>query len=250
MNYKFSLDHVLSEVTTKEKVLDSLINAHEGTFLSSINTSIISLCIAKEYAKINSLSKYESEKLCLLSAHCGLFHDVGKLAFDPEFLDYGKFSKEMFEEIKRHTLGGAQILINIEAPKEIVLASYNHHEDFNGNGYPNNISGDNIPLLARIIRVADSAIAAMDSTRTYKQPIMPIHLFDDINQFINTRYDPKIVEAFESVYNKTMEACFSITSNPTEDLFVQKMITEYDIKRYFLKDDTLSYIYFHFITHK
>jgi len=101
-------------------------------------------------------------------AQAGLLHDIGKIGVSERLLNKkDKLETEEYEETKLHPVIGRDILSTIDEFRDIAEIVYHHHEWFNGNGYPDGISGDAIPLLSRIIAVAD-AFDAMTSSRTYR----------------------------------------------------------------------------------
>ena len=125
-------------------------------------------------------------------------HDVGKIGIpDSILIKPGKLTDEEFEIMKTHTSIGAKILANSKA--EILkiaeqIAIY-HHEKWNGTGYPQGLSDDNIPLVGRIVGLAD-AFDALTSKRPYKDPY-PVHVaFDIIKKERGEHFDPDIVDVF------------------------------------------------------
>ena len=125
-------------------------------------------------------------------------HDVGKIGIpDSILMKPGKLTKEEFEIMKTHTTIGAKILANSKAEilqiaEQIAL---NHHEKWNGQGYPRGITGKNIPLPARIVTIAD-VFDALISKRPYKDPF-PIEVaFDIIKKERGEHFDPEIADVF------------------------------------------------------
>ena len=99
----------------------------------------------------------------------GLLHDVGKIGIDDEVLRKpGKLTEAEYEHIKTHAQIGHRILGDIKQLDDVLPVVLHHHEQWNGHGYPRGLSGDEIPLLARIVAVADS-FDAMGSDRPYRQ---------------------------------------------------------------------------------
>ncbi|MBO5623970.1 MAG: HD domain-containing protein, partial [Butyrivibrio sp.] len=87
----------------------------------------------------------------------GLLHDVGKVGIPKAVLNKpGKLTDEEYDLIKSHTLKGYEVLKDISIVPELAVGALGHHERYDGNGYPNGLSGDAIPEVARIIAVADS----------------------------------------------------------------------------------------------
>lgn len=124
----------------------------------------------------------------------GVFHDIGKIGTADDILfKVEKLDFDEYEEIKKHPLKGAYILSAISMFKDVVPLVKYHHERFDGKGYPEGLKGEEIPLLARILSVAD-AFDAMTSDRKYRSKL---NLGEAINQFklnSGTQFDPVVVE--------------------------------------------------------
>ena len=126
-------------------------------------------------------------------------HDIGKIGINQQILNKpGPLSDEEFEEMRRHPAIGADILGSLEFLKEAVPLILFHHERFGGGGYPSGVSGETIPLGARIISVAD-AFNAMTSNRTYRDAMPFSHAVAELNAGANTQFDPDVVAAFLEV---------------------------------------------------
>ena len=125
-------------------------------------------------------------------------HDVGKIGIpDNILMKPGKLTDEEFEIIKTHSSIGAKILANsksetLKVAEQIALS---HHEKWNGKGYPQGLSGDNIPLAGRIIGLAD-AFDAITSKRPYKDPYPVEMACDIIKKERGEHFDPDIVDVF------------------------------------------------------
>lgn len=143
------------------------------------------------------LSKKE-EKILKIG---GFFHDIGKNHIsDNILLKETKLTDEEYSKMKTHTTIGAQIVSkNIYFKDMLPIIEY-HHEKYDGTGYPNRLKGEEIPLLARIIAVADS-FDAMTSKRSYSDS-MPIDtVIAEIERCKGTQFDPKIVDVFIDILN-------------------------------------------------
>jgi putative two-component system response regulator len=175
--------------------------------------TIFRLVLASEYKDkdtgnhINRISRYST----LLAAKLGLLnneienirygapmHDVGKIGIpDSIMLKNGMLTEHEFTIIKSHTTIGAVILANSKSPvlqtaKTIALS---HHEHWNGNGYPNGLCGDKIPLAARIVSLADT-FDALTSKRPYKTPYPLEIACKIILRERNNQFDPVITDIF------------------------------------------------------
>ncbi len=128
-------------------------------------------------------------------AQAGLLHDIGKIGVSERLLNKReKLEIDEYEETKMHPVIGREILSMIEKFQDIAEIVYHHHEWFNGTGYPDGISGNSIPLLSRIIAVAD-AFDAMTSSRTYRPRIGRDKALEELSRNAGTQFDPLVVEA-------------------------------------------------------
>jgi HD-GYP domain-containing protein (c-di-GMP phosphodiesterase class II) len=129
-----------------------------------------------------------------------LLHDMGKLAIPEHILNKpGKLTVGEFEKMKRHSDIGADLLSSIPFPYPVVPLVRYHHENWDGSGYPNGISGTDIPLGARILSVVD-CFDALTSDRPYRPRLSTEAAFTILRERSGTMYDPLIVDAFEAAY--------------------------------------------------
>ena len=143
-----------------------------------------------------SLSDDEVEKIRISA----LLHDVGKIGIDDKILKKpSALTDEEFEIMKKHPQKGFKIMSQIPAMKEFLPGMYMHHEMINGQGYPQGLKGEEIPLMARIVAVADT-FDAMTTERPYQQAMKFEDAIARVESFVGTRYDPIVVGAF-------VEAC-------------------------------------------
>ncbi len=126
----------------------------------------------------------------------GLFHDIGKIGIpDSILLKEFKLNDEEYSQIKNHPSIGVHILGDAEIFKDIIPIVMHHHERFDGRGYPSQLKGKVIPLLARITAVADT-FDAMTSKRTYREA-MPLEVVvAEIEKCSGTQFDPEIAKVF------------------------------------------------------
>lgn len=126
----------------------------------------------------------------------GLFHDVGKIGTaDDILLKNTKLENKEYNEIKKHPAMGANILSAVSMFKDIVNVVRWHHERYDGKGYPDGIKGEDIPLEARIISVAD-AFDAMVSDRHYRSHLSLEAAVDQLKTCSGEQFDPKVVSVF------------------------------------------------------
>ena len=129
----------------------------------------------------------------------GLLHDVGKIGTYESILDKaGKLTDEEYKIIKEHPGKGAEILLTIKQMKDIIPGVKYHHEFFNGKGYPDGLKGENIPLMARILCVADS-VDAMGADRPYRKGRAMDEIIVEVKRCSGMQFDPKFVDVFLNV---------------------------------------------------
>ncbi|HEX8745946.1 MAG TPA: HD domain-containing phosphohydrolase [Pyrinomonadaceae bacterium] len=136
-----------------------------------------------------------------------LLHDVGKIGIDDNILKKpSALTTEEFEIMKQHPQKGFKIMSQIPAMKDFLPGMYMHHEMVDGNGYPQGLKGDEIPMQARIVAVADT-FDAMTTDRPYQKAMKFEDALGLIRKFVGTRYDESVVAAL-------MEACSSGQISP------------------------------------
>jgi HD-GYP domain-containing protein (c-di-GMP phosphodiesterase class II) len=129
-------------------------------------------------------------------------HDVGKIGIEDHILKKpGALTEEEFEVMKTHTTKGANILRPVTQLAEMLPGIELHHEALDGRGYPYGLKGDQIPLLARVIAVADT-FDALTTNRPYQQAHTPEQALQIIRNLAGKRLDPKAVEALLAVYTR------------------------------------------------
>ncbi|MCJ7646350.1 GAF domain-containing protein [bacterium] len=133
---------------------------------------------------------------------CALLHDVGKIGVPISVLrKKEKLTDEDWKEIRRHSVLGAEIISPIRQLKELIPNIRNHHERYDGKGYPDNLKGEGIPLIARILAVADT-FDALTSERPYRNGLSDKAALEEIEVCKGTQLDPACADAFSAGYNK------------------------------------------------
>ncbi len=126
----------------------------------------------------------------------GLFHDIGKIGIpDSILLKESKLNDEEYSQIKNHPTIGAHMLGEADIFKDIIPIVKHHHERYDGNGYPSQLKGEEIPFVARIAAVADT-FDAMTSKRTYRNALPLDTVISEFERCSGTQFDPKIAEVF------------------------------------------------------
>ena len=131
--------------------------------------------------------------------YASVLHDIGKIGVREQVLQKpGKLTPEEFEEIKKHPLLGATIVKKVAFLSSVAPIILAHHERLDGRGYPYGISGDAIPMEARIVSVMDS-FDAMTSDRPYRKAPGKEYAIKELKTHAGSQFDPRVVEAFLAV---------------------------------------------------
>jgi len=126
----------------------------------------------------------------------GLIHDVGKIKTPGGILNKpGRLTDEEFDIMKQHAEQGANMLASVEGAEAIVPIMRHHHERYDGKGYPDGISGDNIPLLSRMLAICDT-FDAMTTNRCYRKPVALEECIAEIKRCSGTQFDPILCKMF------------------------------------------------------
>ncbi len=150
--------------------------------------------IAVGISKYLSLNEVEIQDIWL----AGLLHDIGKIGVRESVLNKpGKLNADEWASIQRHPVVAERILCPIEELSAVISMVRNHHERFDGSGYPDGLRGGNIPLGARILSVAD-AYDALTSRRPYRKALSVKEALRVLEDASGTQFDPVIVRAFVS----------------------------------------------------
>ncbi len=153
----------------------------------------------------------------------GLMHDIGKIGVPDNVLNKpGRLSDIEFEIIQSHTIVGDNILKNFTALSNVSSVARYHHERYDGKGYPDHLKGEEIPLAARIVGIADS-FDAMNSDRVYRKALPLDVIMAEIRKGIGTQFDPDLAE----VFLKMLEEDRVHVASEKNDL-VERRLDEFD----------------------
>ncbi|GAB4538833.1 MAG: hypothetical protein Fur0020_07760 [Thermodesulfovibrionia bacterium] len=153
---------------------------------------------AEEIAREMGLDEDEIRDIRL----AGLLHDVGKIGTYDHILDKpDRLTDDEFEVVKRHPSQGAQMLEEIRKLRDIIPIIRHHHERYDGRGYPDGLKGEEIPLGARILHVADS-FDSMTADRPYRKSPGIEYAISEFKRCSGTQFDPKVVEVFLNILRK------------------------------------------------
>ena len=145
--------------------------------------------------------RLDKERLAVLRLGA-LLHDVGKLVVPSGvLLKCGPLTEEELRLMRRHPAAGARMLRTLGAPETILPLVLHHHERWDGDGYPTGRRGDDIPLEARVLCIADS-FDAMTSTRPYRASWTPDKALEELERCAGTQFDPELVGAFVSAWSE------------------------------------------------
>jgi len=176
----------------KSKVVDLIMNTlFEKSDRESLHSNRVSAICQAIASKMNFDKSY-IDKMRV----SGLVHDIGKIGVDEKILNKaGRLSSDERNEIERHPEAGWRILSATNEFSELAQFVRDHHEKWDGSGYPNGIKGEAIPLEARIITVADS-YDAMTSERPYKKALSKEEAINELKRCSGTHFDTEIVNVF------------------------------------------------------
>jgi len=153
---------------------------------------------ALEIGRVLKLSREQMEML----KFCGILHDIGKIGIHDSILNKPfQLSPEEYELVKQHTLIGERIVKQIKFLKPGAPVIRHHHERYDGKGYPDGLKGRKIPLLARILSVAD-AFDAMLSDRPYRKGLPLQKVIKELKAKAGSQFDPEIVKIFCEIVEK------------------------------------------------
>lgn len=202
-DYRANLEQKVKEQTDiinsmYVRSIDAMIKALEAkdfyTRGHSQRVTLYSMAIAAEMG----LEGQELENL----RRASVLHDLGKIGVREAVLNKpGKLTEDEFAEIVRHPETAVRILEPIPFFRPLLPAILHHHERFDGKGYPAHLAGSNIPLLSRIMAIADT-FDAMTSTRAYRKALPVADAITEVRRCAGTQFDPDIVPAFLACQSK------------------------------------------------
>lgn len=132
----------------------------------------------------------------------GLLHDIGKIAVPEAILNKeGKLTDQEYEIMKSHTVRGAEIVRPLGLPQECVDVIRNHHEAYDGRGYPDGLKGEDIPMLAAVLAVADT-FDAMTTDRPYRKGLTREVALAEIKKFSGKQFHPLCAQALIELYEE------------------------------------------------
>lgn len=176
-------------------LLHSLVSAVDAKDAYTCGHSERVALMARELAQIAGLPQQFVDRVYM----AGLLHDVGKIGVPEAVLQKpGKLTPEEFELMKQHPEIGARILRDVKQLGDVIPGVMHHHERWDGRGYPSGLAGEDIPLMGRIICLAD-CFDAMTSNRTYRRALPFEVAMMEIRNGAGSQFDPRLAEAFISI---------------------------------------------------
>jgi HD-GYP domain-containing protein (c-di-GMP phosphodiesterase class II) len=137
----------------------------------------------------------------------GLLHDIGKIGIRDEVLQTpGPLTAEEFAHIQEHVQIGDRLITNVKSLQHLRSGVRNHHERWDGKGYPDRLAGEAVPLQARILAVADSCDAMM-AARPYRPGMAPERIDEVMRQGAGSQWDPRIIEQFLACREELYPIC-------------------------------------------
>ncbi len=178
--------------SARSNVLSAFLNTlREKSYETEEHSSRMKRLCLKLGKKIG-LSGSDLDRLSLLTS----LHDIGKVTIPQELLNkVEKLTEEEWEKIKTHTKASYNILSSIDEFSDIAKPALHHHERWDGSGYPEGLSGEEIPILSRILTIVD-AYDVMISGRPYQKPVSKEEALKEIKECAGTQFDPNIADEF------------------------------------------------------
>jgi len=189
---KIDIEDEHIDIITSIKTLISVINAKDKYTYGHVERVVIYSRLLADKLKLNEKNKKE----LIYGAY---MHDVGKINIPKEILNKNMpLTPEEWEIMKQHSVNGVEIIKSVESLKEIIPLILHHHERYDGKGYPDNLKGNNIPYLVRMLTVVD-CFDAMTSSRPYNKRKTYKEAIDELKRCSGTQFDKEIVEPFIEV---------------------------------------------------
>jgi putative nucleotidyltransferase with HDIG domain len=242
--YKTQLESMVNERTEKVLLLQdeqtsnydhairSLVKMIEGRDTYTGGHSERVALYSQKIAEAMGCSKEESD----LIYQAGILHDIGKIITpDAILLKPGKLTNNEYSLIKNHVTAGYEILSEVPMYSKFVDIIYAHHEHYDGSGYPRFLKGDEIPIAARIMAVAD-AFDAMTTGRIYKSRKTSAEAIRELQELSGVWYDPKVIKIALDVL-QSVEIVEDISQEPVSYIDDERFA-------YFYKDP-LTHLYNH-----
>lgn len=183
-------DKLTESPTMRRKTIDSIMNSlYEKSNIESIHGKKVSE-ICKAIAEALKFEKEQIEEIGM----AGLMHDIGKISINENIINKpGSLNEDEWQEVKRHSEVGYQILRSVNEFSKIANYVLEHHERWDGKGYPKGLNGEEISIEGRIIAVAN-AYVSMTSDKIYRKALSEENAVNELKKYSGNQFDPKIVD--------------------------------------------------------
>lgn len=189
---KTNIDEKDIELVTSIKTLISVINAKDRYTYGHVERVVIYSRLMAEKLKLN-----EKDRDTLI--YGAYMHDIGKINIPQDILmKKMKLTNDEWAQLKDHPANGVEIIKPVKSLQHVIPLIIGHHERYDGKGYPNNLKGEEIPFLARVLTVVDS-FDAMTSNRPYNNRKSYDEAIEELRKCKGTQFDPEIAETFIEV---------------------------------------------------
>ncbi|MCR5233655.1 MAG: HD domain-containing protein [Lachnospiraceae bacterium] len=198
------------------------------THQHSLRVAEYSELIAQE---MKCFKKHQEKKKLSNLRKAAQMHDIGKIAIPDSVLNkVGRLTDDEYAKMKSHVIRGAEILKDFTLVENVVDGTKYHHERYDGKGYPDGLKGDEIPLFARIIGVAD-AFDAMTSNRVYRNHMDTDYVMTEMKRGRGTQFDPEVLDAFFRLIDRGDINLDEIYAQKLEDIQHADKEAQEEIKR-------------------
>ena len=198
------------------------------THQHSLRVAEYSELIAQE---MKCFKKHQEKKKLSNLRKAAQMHDIGKIAIPDSVLNkVGRLTDDEYAKMKSHVIRGAEILKDFTLVENVVDGTRYHHERYDGKGYPDGLKGDEIPLFARIIGVAD-AFDAMTSNRVYRNHMDTDYVMTEMKRGRGTQFDPEVLDAFFRLIDRGDINLDEIYAQKLEDIQHADKEAQEEIKR-------------------
>jgi len=169
----------------------------------------------QHYAMLLAVEHCDGDTRMIEAIHAAaLLHDIGKLALPDQILHKpGPLTREEYEQVKQHVIIGADILSSIPCTGALALIVRHHHENWDGTGYPDGLSGESIPIGARVLAIVD-CYDALTSERPYRRKLTHDAAIGMLRDRRGSMYDPGILDTFMRLVSAERFAALALTEAP------------------------------------
>lgn len=208
---KALIEDMVSFVSSDISAVSSLmrLSAHDYyTYNHSVDVAVYAIVLARKIFG-------EDKKFLLAAGLSGLLHDIGKRRIDLALINKASaLTPDEWAEIRRHPEYGKEALAEVTSiPTESKEVVYQHHENFDGTGYPQKLKGDEISKLARVVTIAD-VFDALTTDRSYHKAIPPVQALNTMFSMQPGKFDPQIFSAFNKNFDKKTDLALATNFDP------------------------------------